>query len=604
MAPRPTAAAAEDSAATSESDGGGGFHALPESGDSRGVGLTPGGAAPGPQSATGGKVAAGAQSSSSSSTLPPIDSSFKDEETGGGGSAYAPLESETSPPPPPLRSPRNDDLFFSWMSDAKRKLIIQVSYLSVFAVLGTLLRIVLAQIFGEECKNPGSVGWLAAAEPLCVTADGQAEFEGSGIVFADLPANLLGSFIMGFFLAGGALGLPTERLSVAWLRPDSPFQSWDVLHLAIRTGFCGSLTTFSSWNSEMVVMIYGTGQMNARSQLLRAVFGYVIGMETALGSFVFGKNMATWIFRRVNPELAREGEATDAARERGVWIDRTLPDFERRYLPDLDVERVSYYDADAVVHLERWRASTANSRRVGDKNLGTLKEIEAEALVRGNASVPLELRSAGEKAGWNVNELEAWVDAKRRTESATGASAALDGEETHPQTRREPAHVSLNVAVPLFITVFTGLALGVVFHDGYDAPSITYRTMWYASLWAPLGALLRWHLSKYNGKLPGYWSWFPAGTLAANLLGSIVSISMISAELKLSGVEGFWVMGTLRAVKVGFSGCLTTVSTFVSEVTVHMKKPHQYRGYKYILISLGLCCLFGVAIYGWIVYVI
>lgn len=69
------------------------------------------------------------------------------------------------------------------ISAAQLKTITTVLYMSVFAVLGSLLRIVLAQLFGEECKNPGTVGWLAAASPLCVTADGEVD-EVNGIIFA------------------------------------------------------------------------------------------------------------------------------------------------------------------------------------------------------------------------------------------------------------------------------------------------------------------------------------------------------------------------------------------------------------------------------------
>ena len=56
-------------------------------------------------------------------------------------------------------------------------------YLSIAAILGTFLRIAMAQLFGDECANPGTVGWLAASSPLCVTKDGDSEREG-GIVFA------------------------------------------------------------------------------------------------------------------------------------------------------------------------------------------------------------------------------------------------------------------------------------------------------------------------------------------------------------------------------------------------------------------------------------
>lgn len=56
-------------------------------------------------------------------------------------------------------------------------------YLSIAAILGTFLRIAMAQLFGEHCANPGTIGWLAASSPLCVTKDGSSSRQG-GIVFA------------------------------------------------------------------------------------------------------------------------------------------------------------------------------------------------------------------------------------------------------------------------------------------------------------------------------------------------------------------------------------------------------------------------------------
>lgn len=141
-------------------------------------------------------------------------------------------------------------------NEARNKHIVQGLYIGLFAILGTFLRVVLAQVFGEYCKNPDTIGWLAASAPLCVTNGGATEQ--GGVIFADLPANMFGSFIMGCFQSGAALGLALP-LAVAWLKPDDSFQDMPILHKAITTGFCGSLTTFSGWNSAMVVLLFGTG---------------------------------------------------------------------------------------------------------------------------------------------------------------------------------------------------------------------------------------------------------------------------------------------------------------------------------------------------------
>jgi hypothetical protein len=52
----------------------------------------------------------------------------------------------------------------------------------------------MAQLFGDACANPGTVGWLKASSPLCVTKDGSSEREG-GIVFAVSINNLWGSYL-------------------------------------------------------------------------------------------------------------------------------------------------------------------------------------------------------------------------------------------------------------------------------------------------------------------------------------------------------------------------------------------------------------------------
>ena len=135
--------------------------------------------------------------------------------------------------------------------------LVQALYIGIFAIAGTFLRMIVAQVFGEYCKNPDSIGWLKASAPLCVT-NGVATEEG-GIIFADLPANMLGCFIMGLFQNGAALGLALP-LAIAWLLPYHTLQEKSVLHKGITTGFCGSLTTFSGWNSAMVVLLFGTGQ--------------------------------------------------------------------------------------------------------------------------------------------------------------------------------------------------------------------------------------------------------------------------------------------------------------------------------------------------------
>lgn len=453
-------------------------------------------------------------------------------------------------------------------------------YMAIFAILGTLLRISLAQLFGEECANPGTVGWLAASSPLCVTADGEAKREG-GIIFADLPSNILGSFLMGMMQSTTVLGLPVAA-PIAWARLTSWFQGWDILHLAIRTGFCGSLTTFSSWNSEMVIMISGTGS-GYSTQIISGLLGYVIGMEVTLGSFVFGKKVAEWIFRWKHPDVWDETVAIVEKKEQGVYVSPNLPEFERRFLPDLDMpELCSGIALERVELLDRWKISTTNVRRLGHPDLVVLNEIETRILVE-RLQISQQSEDFANRAGWDLTSLRQWTQ---------GSPPPLEKPIPNNSALFTPF-----VAISIFVFIYIGLICGVVFINGVSTYAVTYRSMVYALLFAPPGALLRWSLSGMNGTMPDNWSWLPAGTLAANLLGSVVSVTAIALEYAYP-VKGFFKVGTLRAVKVGFAGCLTTVSTFVSEVHgLFRKKYKQDRAYTYIVVSLLPSCLLGVLVF-------
>lgn len=116
----------------------------------------------------------------------------------------------------------------------------------------------------------------------------------------------------------------------------------------------------------------------------------------------------------------------------------------------------------------------------------------------------------------------------------------------------------------LTVTV-TGLCLGfataaltlVIRHSG----TAFWRKFYAAVLLAPLGAVVRWQLAALNGR-----SWFPIGTFAANMFACIISFAA-------QGVESRWTIAAdyriiLFAVRTGFAGSLSTVSTWVVEVGI------------------------------------
>lgn len=457
----------------------------------------------------------------------------------------------------------------------------------------------LAQLFGEECRNPGTVGWLSSGAPLCVTADGKIEQEG-GVVFADLPANMLGSFLMGLWQDGRVLGLASP-IAIAWVSPQNPFQRMPIFHTAFKTGFCGSLTTFSSWNSAMVVLIFGTGSTFS-TQVWLALFGYIIGMETALGSFVCGKSVARFLHRKINPVLALEADAFAERKEEGVYIHWELPDFERRFLSRLDMGEVTYGENVPTGALEDWRKSTENERRVRHPLLPVLIEIEEAVLVECE-DVTEEAAGIARDAGWDIDALRQWTHDKPSDMPTVSTISVC----TRDRTWREKPSRLFTLPVAAFLAWFLIFALGamLILLDSDSDTVVTYRTMVYAMLCATPGALLRWKLSEFNGKWDKY-PWFPAGTFSANMLGSLMSITAVATEYHIESRFGhgyFWTIGSIRAVRIGFAGCLTTVSTFVAEIHGFMQK-HTDCAYPYILTTLSVACLSSTVIYGIIVFLI
>jgi fluoride ion exporter CrcB/FEX len=486
---------------------------------------------------------------------------------------------------------------------------VQGCYIALFAVLGALLRMVLAQIFGENCANPGSIGWLPASSPLCVTAQGDISQAG-GVLFADLPANMFGSFLMGMFQDGVVLGLALP-MPIAWLPPTHPFQRMTPIHTAFKSGFCGSLTTFSSWNSAMVVLIFGTGS-NLPTQIWLALFGYIIGMETAMGSFVSGKALARWLHKKVNPVLAKEAHAVRERHEEGVYIHWDLPDFERRFLSRLNMGDALTeggeinYPQDHLDLLERWRVSTETIRRVRHPLLDALLATEKAILCR-NTLPPKDVEAVARSEGMDVDSLLRWsqhvmkAETLSRSPSVSLFSPASFEDGTHPVILSR--WVTLPVAgVLIWAAIFVSF-MGLIFFSEEEDAIVTYRTMAYSMLLAPVGAIARWRISWMNGTLAKH-PWFPLGTFVANFGGSILSIAALAAEFHISSTyhrQYFWTVGTLRALRIGVAGCLTTVSTFVVEVHTLMQQQSDH-AYPYIWVSLGASCAVSACIYGVIVY--
>ena len=503
--------------------------------------------------------------------------------------------------------------------------------LSLFSVIGELLRIVLEQILGGACHATHPVDWNRSDWAPCTTDPGTTTSspDGGGAMFIDLPANMLGCFIIGLFISGDEyLGIPID-IPVVFLNRDSKLQDWSITLTGIRTGLCGSLTTFASWNTQMVVMICG-------GRWVSALFGYFVGLGMAFYSFQLGRQAAVAAHRYNNPDLAIEADKL-AGRKPGAYalVHRSLPDYERRLLNSITLEnsilRKELHDieeeyekgeegdsgkddaqteADPNIQapsgirsmsshflkskrdpLQRWKETTDNHRHgrvTGEQWHTQLQELENAVLLR-DEDPRDELLELARDAGWDLGALMEWKDMNT----------------TQGKSQDEHLHriVGEFTVLGSMLAITVGLLIwGAISAEGStEEQTDSYKVSLLSALVAPAGTFCRYMLSDLNGTITNRrWEWLPIGTLMANLSACVISALMVG--LKVQGQQSDTVNIWLGAIKGGFAGCLSTVSTFITESSGLMRAlPRHAWGYYYCYGTMTLACICGVCSYVWAV---
>lgn len=167
-----------------------------------------------------------------------------------------------------------------------------------------------------------------------------------------------------------------------------------------------------------------------------------------------------------------------------------------------------------------------------------------------------------------------------------------------------PVHVIRKILDPAFVVLGWGCWVGAIIMAALppDRPGgPASRGSWdnetwrgeviFALVFAPVGTILRYYISLH---MNGLIKWFPLGTFAVNMFGSAVEGMCYNIQHVGVGVMGQIGGGrigcqVLQGIMDGFCGCLTTVSTWVAEISA-LKRKH---GYLYALASLagGLCLM-------------
>ncbi|KAH6893433.1 CrcB-like protein-domain-containing protein [Thelonectria olida] len=161
-----------------------------------------------------------------------------------------------------------------------------------------------------------------------------------------------------------------------------------------------------------------------------------------------------------------------------------------------------------------------------------------------------------------------------------GAHLAIGLERVMPSI---PFALNRKVLDPFAVLLGWGCWLGAVLLSIFPPHESWRGQATFSLVFAPLGCLARFYLSLHlNGKV----ATFPMGTFAANVLGTVLlGMAWDIAHVPIGGAVGCQV---LQGIEDGFCGCLTTISTWVSELSSLRRRSAWLYGMASVVVSLAL----------------
>ncbi|KAF2425695.1 hypothetical protein EJ08DRAFT_652000 [Tothia fuscella] len=144
---------------------------------------------------------------------------------------------------------------------------------------------------------------------------------------------------------------------------------------------------------------------------------------------------------------------------------------------------------------------------------------------------------------------------------------------SHPYTPILPFSIIRKVLDRIFVFVAFGSWLVVLLLCIFPQGANWRGQALFACGFAPLGCLVRFYISFYLNPFSGT---FPLGTFAVNIFGTAVEGMSYDLQHVQFGGRGVLSCEVLQGVMDGFCGCLTTVSTWVSELNTFNKKSQAY----------------------------
>lgn len=133
----------------------------------------------------------------------------------------------------------------------------------------------------------------------------------------------------------------------------------------------------------------------------------------------------------------------------------------------------------------------------------------------------------------------------------------------------------------------SGILMAQEFHSDSSETQL-----WLACIVGPLGVWIRWFVARLNGRglgKTGLLKWIPFGTLIANVSAACIMAALATVKKEVNS-KTCDIIAT--GIQFGFLGCLSTVSTFISEFNAMRESRHPWRAYAYAMVTM--CPSFGL----------
>eukprot|EP01071_Lankesteria_metandrocarpae_P009736 Lankesteria_metandrocarpae@DN5242_c1_g1_i3.p1 len=382
-------------------------------------------------------------------------------------------------------------------------------HVAIYAILGTLCRQGLSQLVGPSVLH-------VTPYPL----------------FPSLIPNMLGSYLMGYIIEAKLLIITnaSEGFHVAW-----------------TAGFCGSLTTFSSW---MFAITYNLVVGN----VVFALFTAVLGLTSTVATFQAGRHTHYAIHCRNSTALMSSLSSV------------------------VSKDPINFHES-------RSQRVSQSKQYIGSSTACPIVSATGTCRTASSANLDLDTNS--------IMSQEPVHDSDKLNSDVIACARSIKLAQIPKSQQKWRNDVLLVILAVFFVLMITSLTLGIV----YDTNTPRSQTYWQSATFAPLGAITRWQLARLNSRQGAMLPW---GTFTANMIASIAAgilegvviwmttmrLSPWSPKMLIVGVIG------------GFCGSLSTASSFVGEL--HMLP--LGRSYIYGVLSITVGCVLCTAGFAGFVY--